>query len=184
MFCVIDCDLAPRIATERLDSSETRLDKIVELIRGSRYSIHDLSRAQAKAAGEPARLNMPFELGIDYGISIVNDNPASAKRLLVIAEQKYLYQAALSDIAGWDIIPHGGDFEEAIRAVRSWLASRGLASRSGSQIIGDYVGYQEWDYERLLDSGWSDKDIRHRGTSELLEAMGAWRDTGRPMTFS
>lgn len=172
------------MATERLDSGEARLDKIVELIRGSRYSIHDLSRAQAKAAGEPARLNMPFELGVDYGIALTNEDPALAKHLLVIAEQKYLYQAALSDIAGWDIIPHGGDFEEAIRSVRTWLASHGLAARSASQIIGDYVGYQEWDFERLLDTGWSDEDIRNRGTRELLEAMGAWRDAGRPMTFS
>lgn len=127
---------------------------------------------------------MPFELGVDYGISLANDDPALAKRLLVIAEQKYLYQAALSDIAGWDIIPHRGDFEEAIRAVRSWLASHDLAARSGSQVIGDYVGYQEWDYERLLHLGWSDEDIMDRGSRELLEAMGAWRDTGRPMTFT
>jgi hypothetical protein len=127
---------------------------------------------------------MPFELGVDYGVSVVNEDPAVAKHLLVIAEQQYLYQAALSDIAGWDVRPHDGDFEEAIRVVRIWLASHGLADRSGSQIIGDYIGFQEWDYERLLADGWSEQDIRDRGTKELLDAMRAWRDAGRPATFS
>jgi len=44
LFCLIRLGLNPRIATERGDSGETRIDKILELVQSSRYSIHDLSR--------------------------------------------------------------------------------------------------------------------------------------------
>jgi len=183
LFCVIDCGLSPRLSTERADSGEARLDKIVELIRSSRFTIHDLSRVQAAEKDEFARLNMPFELGIDYGFANSGNPQFSNKHLLVVAEERYKYQVALSDIAGWDIRAHNSDFEEAIKQVRGWLASHNVARRSSSQIIGDYVGFQEWDYERRLADGWNDADIQERGTPELLKAMGEWLEAGRPTTF-
>lgn len=179
----MDCELNPRLASERLDSGEVRLDKIVELIRASRLSIHDLSRVRATRAGELARLNMPFELGIDYGFAQADPAKFAQKRLLVIAEEPYKYQAALSDIAGWDIRSHGADYERAIREVRSWLGSCELTSTSSSRILGDYIGFQEWDYERLLASGWKESDIQERPTPELLRAMREWIGAGRPVTY-
>ena len=180
LFCVVDCGLSPRIATERADSGEVRLNKIVELIRTCRYSIHDLSRVQAKEGGEFARLNMPFELGIDYGFAKSSGGKLKSKKLLVIAEARYKYQVALSDIAGWDIQTHDGKYDEAIGVVRYWLASIDLANRSHSQILGDYLGYQEWDFERLREVGWNETDIRRRPTRELLDAMEGWVNAGRP----
>jgi hypothetical protein len=176
--------MTPRIATERLDSGEARLTKIVELLGDSRFSIHDLSRVQSSAPEELARLNMPFELGIDYGFSVHSEGTANPKHLLVIAEDRHLYKAALSDIAGWDIRSHSGEPEEAIRQVRPWLQSHGVTQRPNGRIIGDYYGFQEWDYERLLHAGWDERDIQERETGELLEAMMAWRDAGRPLTLS
>lgn len=52
IFCTIDLGFTPRIALERLDSGETRVAKIVELIEASKYAIHDLSRLKANRAGE------------------------------------------------------------------------------------------------------------------------------------
>lgn len=127
---------------------------------------------------------MPFELGIAYGISTSSQEAMNPKRLLVVAEHKYRYQAALSDIAGWDIRSHDGKYDEAIRHVRTWLQSHGLANRSTSRMVGDYTGFQEWDYERLLAGGWNKRDIQDRETIELLEAMDAWREADRPATFS
>jgi len=183
LFCVVDCGLHPRLATERLDSGEIRLDKIVDLIRSSKFTIHDLSRVQASKKNEFARLNMPFELGIDFGFAQSGAEHLSDKRLLVIAEERYKYQVALSDIAGWDIRAHNADFEEAIKQVRGWLATHDEADRSSSQVIGDYLAFQEWDYERLLADGWNDSDIRERATPELLGAMRNWIAVGRPATF-
>lgn len=67
LFTTIYLGLKPRIALERSDSGEPRITKIIELIRESKYAIHDLSRLKARRKGEFFRLNMPFELGIDVG---------------------------------------------------------------------------------------------------------------------
>ena len=85
-FCLIYLGFNPRFARERGDSGEVRLAKIRSLIESSRYSIHDLSRLQAKTANEYARLNMPFELGIDYGCRQYMPH-RSDKQLLVLEER-------------------------------------------------------------------------------------------------
>src|SRR5258706_1268554 len=69
LFTVIYLGLTPRIALERKNSGEARFEKICELIRESKYAIHDLSRMKAKKAGDLFRLNMPFELVLDAGCS-------------------------------------------------------------------------------------------------------------------
>lgn len=181
-FCIVDCGLSPRLSTERLDSGEARLAKIVELMRESRYSIHDLSRVQATTEGEYARLNMPFELGVDHGLAQSGNPDLATKKLLVVAEDQYKYQVALSDIAGWDIDAHDGKYDKAIRCVRNWLVSHLQGIPAASTIIGHYIGFQEWDYERLLAEGWDEVDIQDRRTPELLEAMNAWIAAGRPPT--
>lgn len=66
LFTIIRIGLEPRIASERLDSGEVRLENIIELIQDSKYGIHDLSRCKAKKAGEYFRFNLPFELALDY----------------------------------------------------------------------------------------------------------------------
>jgi len=67
LFTIVSFGYCPRIAAERSDSGESRLSKIAELVAESKYSIHDLSRLKAPKAGALQRMNMPFELGIDYG---------------------------------------------------------------------------------------------------------------------
>lgn len=67
LFTVVLLGYHPRIASERSDSGENRVDKICALIRESKYGIHDLSRLQASEIGEFYRMNMPFELGVEYG---------------------------------------------------------------------------------------------------------------------
>jgi hypothetical protein len=180
VFCVIDCGMAPRLSSERLDA-ESRLDKIVELISESRFSIHDLSRVRAERRGEFARLNMPFELGVDYGFSR-SGGRFSTKRALVIAKEPYEYQVALSDIAGFDIASHHDSYEQAMKHVRRWLRSQGVEVRSPTQIVGDYLAFQEWDWVRLLDEGWDEDDIPDRSTDEHLDAMELWVRSGRPLT--
>src|SRR5262249_9498177 len=66
LFTVYRLGFQPRIALESRDSGRPRIDKLVELIRESQYAIHDLSRIQATNVGDFFRLNMPFELGVDF----------------------------------------------------------------------------------------------------------------------
>ena len=181
LFCVVYLDYSPRLSTERKDSGENRLEKIRELIENSKYSIHDLSRSLATKKGEYFRLNMPFELGIDYGCRQYFGDGRENKKLLILEEKRYLYQATISDISGCDIEAHGGDFEKAVRKVRNWLVSEaGAAAVGASKILGAYADFQKWYYKRQLAAGFSDEDIQDYPTKELLEAMNNWIAIGKP----
>ena len=65
LFFSFDSD-SSRALTEQSNAAKPRIEKICELIQASKYSIHDLSRCQASQANELFRLNMPFELGVDF----------------------------------------------------------------------------------------------------------------------
>ena len=182
LFCIVYLGFFPRLATERNDSAENRLDKIRGLIEASKYSIHDLSRCQAAEKGEYARLNMPFELGIDYGCRQYFGDGREAKKILILEERKYRYQAAISDLAGCDIQPHAGNFQNAVRKVRNWLVSEaGVKAEGAARILGAYADFQEWYYEKQLDAGFSEEDIQDYPTIELLSAMNAWIAEGMPI---
>ena len=182
LFCIVYLGLTPRLSTERSDSAENRLEKIRGLLENSRYSIHDLSRCQAQKQGEHYRLNMPFELGIDYGCRQYFGRGREAKRILILEEERYRYQAAISDLAGCDIEAHGGDWQKAVRKVRNWLRSEaGVAADGTARILGAYADFQEWYYERQLAAGFSDEDIQDYPTRELLDAMQTWVARGKPV---
>jgi hypothetical protein len=180
LFCITYLRLTPRIARERANSAESRLEKIRELIEGSKYSIHDLSRAQATKKGEIYRLNMPFELGIDYGCRQYL-NGRNGKKILILEEKPYRYQASLSDLSGCDIETHNLDYQIATRKVRNWLANEAVRDAPGSaRILGKYVDFQEWNYRRQLEAGFSEDDIQDYPTSELMEAMLVWIEAKEP----
>jgi hypothetical protein len=181
LFCVVYLGFTPRLSTERTDSAENRLAKIRELIESSKYSIHDLSRAQARRKGEYYRLNMPFELGLDYACRLYRKG-MDDKIILILEEKPYRHHASLSDLSGCDVEAHGGDFENAVRKVRNWLVSEGKAKAVGAaRILGAYINFQEWYYERQLAAGFSDKDIQDYPTGELLAAMKEWVAKGEPI---
>ena len=181
-FCVTDLNFYPRLAPENADNAANRLERIVELVRGSMYGIHDLSRCKSASAGEYARLNMPFELGIDHACQRFGTGQLSQKTILILEEARYDYQKTLSDISGWDIHAHGGDHIEAVRHVRMWLVRQAGAEPLGpARILGDYAAFQEWYWERELSNGASEDDIRAYPTVQMVEAMRQWVDAGRPV---
>lgn len=181
LFCLVRFGLRPRIATERNNAGETRIDKIADLIRDSEYSIHDLSRCQAREAGEHYRMNMPFELGMDFACRRYGGEPYSGKKILVLEEQKYRYQAALSDLAGIDIVPHEGRYDLAVKAVRDWLAAMpGFVRISEHRVLNEYEDFQEWYAEKRRDDGFGEDDLRNVLVAELLQAMLEWMSAGRP----
>ena len=156
----------------------------MKIVGESKYGIHDLSRCRATVAGEYARMNMPFELGIDHASCRFGGGRLSGKSILVLEHTRYDFQKALSDIAGWDIEPHEGSYEKAMSRVRNWLIAKAGAERTGlSAIKGKYEDFQEWYWERELASGSSEDDIREYPTSELINAMHDWMQAGQPATF-
>lgn len=183
LFCIIFLGYTPRLAKERMDSGEFRLDKIREFIEASQYSIHDLSRCQASEKGELFRLNMPLELGLDYGCKKYFGGKRSNKKILILEKEPYRYQAAISDLAGFDISHHNGEYEIAMKNVRAWIVSSAKISAppAPTKIINSYYDFQEWNFETLLKEGYSEKDIYELPTSQLLECMSSWIDAGKPV---
>ncbi len=181
LFVTVVLGFNPRVATERNDSGETRLEKIRELIEESKYSIHDLSRCQARKKGEYFRLNMPFELGIDWGCRKYYGNGRDKKKFLILEEKPYRFQAALSDISGCDIETHGAQYDKAMKKVRYWLRQQTRCDAPGpSQLVSEYATFNEWEYERKLELGYSEEDIREYPTFERLESMHKWVSAGKP----
>lgn len=141
------------------DSKSDRLRRIIGLMKEARYSIHDLSRMQAKRKGEYYRMNMPFELGLDYGLC------GESKDFLIFENNPYKLKVALSDVNGWDVRSHNDSAENIIMEFRKWYVAtnieldNSLKVISSSQIWYEYnefqVGYESFKKEHNL----TDKEI-------------------------
>lgn len=180
-FCVVFMDFHPRLAPENADNGAGRLGRIEELVKGSKFGIHDLSRCKAENAGDFARMNMPFELGIDYGCRQSGAPPLNTKAILVLEHTRFDYLKGLSDIAGWDIRAHGNDVDTAVRHVRTWLIAQAGANSVGvTRIMGQYLTFQQWYWKRQIANGSSEDDIRAYPTDEMVRAMHDWMGAGQP----
>lgn len=135
VFAINDAGFRPKCARERLDSSQVRLQKIIELISASRYSIHDLSRTTLDSATSLPRFNMPLELGIDLGCKAFNPDCVD-KSLLIFDSEQYRFQKFVSDLSGQDIHQHGNSAKAAVTHVRDWLrAESGRTDLPGGAAI-------------------------------------------------
>ncbi len=132
IFAVIHCGFVVRCAREREDSGETRISKIVEIIRASKFGIHDISRVELDDANGLPRFNMPLELGLFLGAKSYSSEPMQkARRCLILDTEPYRYQKFISDIAGQDIRSHDGIPEKALVLTRNWLATVSKRSLPG-----------------------------------------------------
>ena len=175
LFTVIYLGLKPRIALEAIDSGDLRLNKIVELIRDSKFSIHDLSRSEAAAAGELYRLNMPFELGIDFGCRLFGKPRQRDKRTLILEAKPYRYKASISDLAGADIECHDDEPYKVIGVVRNWLKNVCLAQAAGPALISSaFTDFMAHNFDALTELGFSPQDIEQLPVGELIERIEAW----------
>jgi len=149
LYAVLNFGFEPQLTLNRSDSGENRLNKIVELIQKSENSIHDLSRIKSSKSEEYYRLNMPFELGIDYGVRI---STMPNKKFLILEAQKYEYQKALSDINGWDIKCHNNNTDEIIKCIRSWCVETiGLKNiKSGSEVSTQFLLFNSFLFQHFL----------------------------------
>jgi hypothetical protein len=144
LYAILEFGFEPQLALNQSDSGENRLNKIIELIKLSKYSIHDLSRIKSSKTNEYYRLNMPFELGVDYGTRLA----AKPDKLFLILEgEEYEYQKALSDISGWDIKCHENKSLKILECIRSWFVETVKLTnlKTGLEIF-----YQYSDFEASL----------------------------------
>jgi hypothetical protein len=175
LFTVSYLGLKPRIALETLDSGTPRIQKIVNLIKSSRYAIHDLSRLQAQEKGEYYRLNMPLELGIDVGCQIFGQGEQRSKRCLILEEQRYRYQTAISDLSGSDIAVYGQSPRTLVAEVRNWQNSQAHLHAPGpTSVWTAFLEFMSYNYTALKERGFSDPDIGLLPIDELMTCIADW----------
>lgn len=184
LFCVTYFGLFPRLANERLEAGENRLDKTVEMVRNSKYSIHDLSRCYARNAGDCFRMNMPFEFGIDVGLRRSGTEPLNQKKFMVFEDNRHDLKAALSDISGQDVEFHGCDHEIVIKKVRDFFRVEAKIPAPGpARIEAEYATFQGWMTEKKIFEGHSESKALNLPTRERLDEMHEWVRLGNPSSF-
>lgn len=176
LFTILYLGYIPRIALEDSDCGQPRLEKLVKLISQSRYSIHDLSRVQSSKKNEFYRLNMPFELGIDYGCRCFANNNHSSKRFLILEKENYRYMKALSDINGLDIKPHKNDPQEIVKSVRNWFVEtvRIKNVKSPTMIWYNFTDFYSSFYDLKTAEGFTNEEIDFMPIPELIDNMVNW----------
>lgn len=173
IFTVSYLGFEPHLS-ETKDSGSIRVLNIINLIKKSKYSIHDLSRAELTKTNPLARFNMPFELGLDIGVREAGGK-LKEKQCLIIDSENYRYQKTLSDIAGSDIYCYNSEVEDLIRGVRNWFVSiLPPTIPSGTEIWESYNEFS-FDFEKNLSKkGYKKKDIESMKHSEYIFFVKQW----------
>lgn len=156
LYVIIKNGYTPRLSIEVSDSGQIRLEKITTIIKSCKYGIHDLSIVKSKKAKEYARMNMPFELGIDYGLRKSGIRPLNTKQFLILEAIRYDYMKAISDINGFDIKVHSNDTEKLFECLHSWLSETLKINRQDPplKMFYDFVDFNKSLFEeKLLDYG-------------------------------
>ncbi len=176
LFTILYVGCTPRLASERFNSGEERLRKICELIHSSRLSIHDISRAKSEKKGEILRMNMPFELGIDFGCRLFGGNDKRNKVFLVLEKEKHVYDKALSDFSGMDVKNHNDNPEDLVREVRNWFVENGMATNRvpATRIWDNFNEFMADFYTRRKGEGFNDKDLQMMPIPEYVDFARDW----------
>lgn len=164
----------PRLALERVDCAETRIDKIIEIIKESKFGIHDLSRIVSAKENEHYRMNMPFELGIDYGCKKFKGSKWADKQILILEKERYRYQKSLSDLSGSDIKNHDDEPNKLMTVVRDWFVStETIRVDSGNKIWLAYNDFQAFLYDELVEKA-GHNTVDDVQIQEVIQLMSEW----------
>ena len=157
VYTVYRCGFVPRSAMEEDDSSDSRLDKIVRLIKSCKFGIHDISRTQPDASTYLPRFNMPFKLGVFWGMKKNGNKLQKSKIALIFEYEKYSYQKYLSDINGVDVKAHYNSAEIIIKHIRNWLYTNTGKKEipSINRIIKDYTDFSTQILPEMLTASHS-----------------------------
>lgn len=130
--------LVPR-ATLEIPGGARRLDRIIELLKSCRFSIHDLSRVQLDSiTPKTPRFNMPFELGL----SVMYAQYDPRHTWFVFEKMLYRPLKSLSDINGTDIYCHDG-FPEGVFRETAKAFIRERRQPTVRQMRAVYAGLQK-----------------------------------------
>jgi hypothetical protein len=168
LYVSIKNGLYPRLALESSDARQFRLQKITELLKACKYSIHDISILKSQKAGEYARMNMPFELGVDYGLRVSGVKKFSSKQFLVLVSAKQDFQKAVSDLVGFDPKYHNRNTLTLVECIQAWFSETlNLHSETpASMTFSEYIEFNASLFEKKAKELKSDNLAK-----EFIESM-------------
>jgi hypothetical protein len=104
-------------------------------------------------------MNMPFELGIDYGLRKSNVKPLDSKQFLILEAVKYDYMRAISDINGFDIKVHGNNTEKLFECLYHWSSETLRINKQDPplKLFYDYVDFNTNLFNEKFNELGSDK---------------------------
>lgn len=169
LFVTHRCGFILRCSKEYEDSSSIRIKNIIELIRQSKYSIHDLSRVTLDETAKLPRFNMPLELGICMGALEFGSKMQKENKYLIIESDKFRFKQFISDISGQDIRNHDDKTDEVIRVVRNWLAHKSSERiPSASKIIMEFEKFNTDLPELCEENQWTPEELTFGEYSTLV----------------
>jgi len=136
-----------------------------------------LSRLKAEQVEEFYRMNMPFELGIEYGSRHFGSGMLGGKKCLILEKERYDFMRALSDLSGVDIKSHSNEPDEIVRAVRDWFVDTvGLqhVERPGAIWFGFNEFSADFYKERKDFRFFSRKEVDRMPVSEYIDFIKGW----------
>ena len=113
VFAVYDCGFTPRAALALPNAAQSRLSRILSLVRECPNSIHDLIYVNK------TRFNMPFELGLAFGLAATD----ASRRVCVLTTDVKRLEKNCSDLKGIDPHVYGGDALSLVVEASKWLKS-------------------------------------------------------------
>jgi len=169
LFTVHKCGFILRCSKEFEDSSGIRIKNIIQLIKGSKYSIHDLSRITLDGTSNLPRFNMPLELGICIGAIEFGNLRQNNKEYLIIESDKFRFKQFVSDLSGQDIKSHNNKVTDVITAIRNWLTKKTNEKiPSASYIYEDYNNFLKDLPERCTLNRWNPLELTFDEYSSLV----------------
>ncbi|CAL2103563.1 conserved protein of unknown function [Tenacibaculum sp. 190130A14a] len=174
VFSAVYLGLNP-LLSETINSAESRVSGIQNLILQAQYSIHDLSRMESTQKNQLARFNMPFELGMDIGCKVFGEEKMRNKFLLILDKERYRYQRAISDLSGNDIEIHRNSPEAAIRKLRNWLRKiKNEQIDSANKIWRLYNEFNGDFYQIAHENELNKEDIEEMPWDEYCYYINQW----------
>jgi hypothetical protein len=131
---------------------------------------------RAAEVGEIYRLNMPFELGIEYGCRLFGSSRHHGKKCLVLEKDQYEFQKAISDLSGIDIKHHNNEPVGMVRAVRNWFVETvGLRHvHSAARIWYRFTDFASDFYDARVRDGFTDEDLNIMPIPEYVDFIQTW----------
>ena len=182
IFGLMKLGYEPCLAAQISNSGQLRMEKIRRQIRECRHSIHDLSLVIAEKKNAIARMNMPYELGLDLGALWYGGPPLGSKILLVLENRRGSVKQALSDHAGFDLRTHSGRENDLLREVRAHFYSHLTSQPSGvsadfptlDELLAEWPLFLTWLQKRPDGSLRSENELDSMEIAEFKDKVREW----------